>query len=61
VEAGLLELRGRQGFYRLLAADLNASGLLTAELIGMVSAPSLMVRLTSSTGREFVEFISPPG
>jgi hypothetical protein len=61
VEAGLPELRGRQEFYRFLAGDLNASGLMAAELSGMVSAPSLMSRLTTDFGRQLVRFISPPG
>jgi hypothetical protein len=34
--------------------------MLAANLSGMVSATSLMDRLTTDFGRQFVRFISPP-
>jgi hypothetical protein len=59
VEAALPELHGMQDFYRLLANELNASGLLAAELPGPVSAAYPMTRMTSDIGRQFVRFVSP--
>ena len=61
VEAGLREMKGRQEFYLRIASDLAAAGMLTASLSGNVSASALMDRLTTGFGRQFVEFISPPG
>jgi hypothetical protein len=60
VEAGLPEMRGRQGFYLLIAGELSSAGMLAANLSGMVTATSLMDRLTTDFGRQFVRFISPP-
>jgi hypothetical protein len=60
VEAGLPEMKGRQEFYGLVVADLNASGLFAAELSGLLGAAALMRPLTNRIGRQFVEFISPP-
>jgi hypothetical protein len=60
VEAALPEMKGRQDFYALVAADLNASGLLAAELSGLLGTAALMRPLTNGIGRQFVEFISPP-
>lgn len=60
VEAGLPEMRGRQDFYMLVAIELSAAGMLTAALSGSVQPPSLMSRLTTPFGRQFVRFISPP-
>jgi hypothetical protein len=60
VEAGLPEMKGRQEFYGLVVADLNASGLFAAELSGLLGTAALMRRLTNHIGRQFVEFISPP-
>lgn len=60
VEAGLPELKGRQEFYALVAGELNASGLLSAELSGLLGTAVLMRPLTNAVGRQFVEFISPP-
>jgi hypothetical protein len=59
VEAGLPEMRGRKDFYMLLASELSSAGMLTANLTGMVQPPSLMSRLTTDFGRQFVRFISP--
>ncbi len=60
VEAGLPEMKGRQEFYGLVVADLNASGLFAAELSGVLGTAALMRPLTNRIGRQFVEFISPP-
>jgi hypothetical protein len=60
VEAGLPEMRGRQAFYLLVAGELASSGMLNASLTGNVQPPSLMSRLTTDFGRQFVRFISPP-
>ena len=60
VEAGLPEMRGRKDFYTLVAADLGSAGILNAGLSGLVQGPSLMSRLTTDFGRQFVRFISPP-
>lgn len=61
VEAGLPEMQGRQDFYLLVANELSSAGLLTvATLKGNVQPPSLMSRLTTDFGRQFVRFISPP-
>lgn len=59
VEAGLPEMRGRKEFYLLLASELSTAGMLTAGLSGMVQPPSLMSRLTTDFGRQFIRFISP--
>jgi len=61
VEAGLPEMQGRKDFYTLVASELGSAGMLTASLIGMVSPTSLMDRLTTDFGRQFVRFIGPPG
>jgi hypothetical protein len=58
VEEALPELHGRQDFYRLLANELNASGLLAAELPGPVNASYPMTRMTSDIGRQFVRFVT---
>lgn len=58
VEAGLPEMRGRKDFYLLVASELASAGLLNASLTGMVQPPSLMSRLTTDFGRQFVRFIS---
>lgn len=60
VEAGLPEVRDRKDFYLLVAGELSAAGMMTANLQGMVSGTSLMDRLTTDFGRRFVRFISPP-
>lgn len=60
VEAALPEMRGRQDFYLLVAEELSSAGMLTASLKGSVQPPSLMSRLTTQFGRQFVQFISPP-
>jgi hypothetical protein len=60
VEAGLPEMEGRQDFYLLVAGELQSAGMLTASLMGNVQPPSLMSRLTTDFGRQFVRFISPP-
>jgi hypothetical protein len=59
VEAGLPEMRGRKDFYLLIADELRTAGMLTASLTGSVQPPSLMSRLTTDFGRQFVRFISP--
>jgi hypothetical protein len=58
VEAGLPELRGRPQFTGLIVSELASAGLLTASLSGMVSGISLMDRITTDFGRQFVRFIS---
>jgi hypothetical protein len=60
VEAGLPEMQGRKDFYGLIASELGSAGMLTAGLSGMVSVSSLMDRLTTDFGRQFVRFIRPP-
>jgi hypothetical protein len=60
VEAGLPEMQGRKEFYLLVANELASSGMLNASLTGLVQPPSLMSRLTTDFGRQFVRFISPP-
>jgi hypothetical protein len=59
VEAGLPEMRGRKDFYLLIADELRTVGMLIASLTGSVQPPSLMSRLTTDFGRQFVRFISP--
>jgi hypothetical protein len=59
VEAGLPEVQGRKDFYGLIASELGSARMLTASLSGMVSPTSLMDRLTTDFGRQFVRFISP--
>jgi hypothetical protein len=59
VEVGLPEMRGRKDFYLLIASELATAGMLNASLTGMVQPPSLMSRLTTDFGRQFVKFISP--
>jgi hypothetical protein len=41
VEAGLPEMQGRKDFYLIIASELGAAGMLTANLSGMVSGTSL--------------------
>jgi hypothetical protein len=61
VEAGLPEMQGRQDFYLLVANELSSAGMLTVTTLkGNVQPPSLMSRLTTDFGRQFVRFISPP-
>jgi hypothetical protein len=60
VEAGLPEMRGRKDFYLPIADELRTTGMLTAQLTGNVQPPSLMSRLTTDFGRQFVRFISRP-
>jgi hypothetical protein len=60
VEAGLPEMQGRKDFYLLIASELGGAGVLTVNLLGMVSGTSLMDRLTTDFGRQFVRFISSP-
>ena len=60
VEAGLPEMQGRKDFYLLIASELGSAGMLTASLSGSVSPTSLMDRLTTDFGRQFVRFSSPP-
>jgi hypothetical protein len=60
VEAGLPEMKGRKDFYLLVADELRSAGMLTAGLTGNVQPPSLMSRLTTDFGRQFVRFISSP-
>ncbi len=59
MEAGLPEMQGQQGFYLLIASELQSARMLTASLTGSVSGTSLMDRLTTDFGRQFVTFISP--
>jgi hypothetical protein len=61
VEVGLPEMQGHKDLYLLIASELGAAGMLTASLPGMVSGTSLMDRLTTDFGRQFVRFISSPG
>lgn len=58
VEAGLPELKGRQEFYGLVAADLNSSGMLAVELSGVLGTAILMRSVTNQMGKQFVKFIS---
>jgi hypothetical protein len=60
VEASLPEMQGRRDFTMLIASELKAAGLLSADLAGMVSPQGMMQRLTTDFGRQFVRFISPP-
>lgn len=60
VEAGLPEMKGRRDFYLLIASELSSAQMLTANLGGMVSPASLMDRLTTDFGSQFVRFISDP-
>jgi len=60
VEAGLPEMQRRKDFYLLVASELSGAGMLTAGLVGMVQPPSLMSRLTTDFGRQFVRFINSP-
>jgi hypothetical protein len=60
VKAGLPEMQDREAFYLLIADELESAQMLTAGLQGMVSGTSLMSRITSDFGRQFVRFISPP-
>jgi hypothetical protein len=60
VEAGLPEMKDRKDFYLLVAGELSAAGMMTANLAGMVSGSALMDRLTTDFGRQFVRFINPP-
>lgn len=59
MEAGLPEMAGRNDFYLRVAGDILQDGLMTANLSGTISADSLMDRLTSDLGREFVRFVAP--
>jgi hypothetical protein len=61
VEAALPEMKGRRGFYLVIAGELYAAEMLTATLTGNVQPPSLMSRLTSDFARQFVRFISSQG
>lgn len=61
VDAGLPEMAGRKDFYLRVASDLQADQMLTASLMGNVSPTSLMDRLTTDYGRQFVRFITEPG
>ena len=58
VEAALPEMHDARDFYLLVASELSAAGMLSAGLVGMVQPPSLMSRLTTDFGRQFVRFIS---
>lgn len=60
VDAGLPEMANRRDFYLRLASELGSEGMLTASLQGSVSPTSLMNRLTTDFGRQFVRSISPP-
>jgi hypothetical protein len=60
VEAGLPEMAGRKDFYLRVANELQADQMLNANLSGMVSATSLMDKLTTDFGRQFVRFITEP-
>lgn len=60
VEAGLPEMRGRTDFYLRVAHELSEAQMMTAKLSAMVSPSSLMDRLTTDFGRQFVRFIGPP-
>jgi hypothetical protein len=60
VEAGLPEMKGRKDFYMVIASELYSAELLAGGLSGMVSATSLMDRLTTGFGRQFARFISSP-
>ena len=55
------EMQGRRDFTMLIASELKAAGLLTADLAGTASAQGMMQRLTTHFGRQLVRFISPPG
>jgi hypothetical protein len=59
VEAGLPEMQGRKDFYMVIAGELGSAEMLAASLSGMVTGTSLMDRLTTEFGRQFVRFISP--
>ena len=60
VQAGLPEMQGRQDFWMIAASELMAAGLMTnVNLAVSVTPPSLMSRLTTDFGRQFVKFISP--
>ena len=59
VEAGLPEMQRRKDFYGLIASELRSTGMLAAELGGMVTGTALMDRLTTDFGRQFLRFISP--
>lgn len=61
VEAGMPKMKGRKDLCLLAAGELESAGMLTPSLSGMVSATSLMDRLTTGFGRQLAEFISPPG
>jgi hypothetical protein len=52
-------MANRKDFYLLVAGELESVGMLTAKLTGNVQPPSLMSRLTTDFGRQFVRFISP--
>lgn len=60
VEAGLPEMKDRGGFYLHVAGEMLQDGLMIASLSGMITGTSLMDRLTSDLGRQFVRFISAP-
>ena len=59
VEAGLPEMQGRRDFYLLIGQELHSALMLTTNVHGNVSATSLMDRLTTDFGRQFVRFMSP--
>ena len=40
IEAALAEMKGREDLYALIVADLNASGLLGAEMLSLPAPPS---------------------
>jgi hypothetical protein len=61
VEVGLPEMAGRQQFYVLVWSEIKAAGLtIGADLGGLVSPTSLMDKLTSDLGSQFLKFISSP-
>lgn len=54
-------MQGRRDFYLFIAQELHSALMLTINVHGNVSPTSLMDRLTTDFGRQFVQFISPPG
>ena len=61
IDNAIPSLRGRNDMTKVLAADLEAAGLLGAgSLTTMVTAEGLRARRTTELGRGFIAFISEP-
>ena len=61
LERALPELKGRREFYDQVVRDLHARGLLkTDTLYGMVTAQGMLQSLISTTGEDFLKFITSP-